>query len=113
MTTTRTDRGSTETTTIYSENGDLTYERIFAAPRETVWRANTEPELVERWWGPHRHQTRVEKLDLRPGGEWRFVSTDTEGNETVVRAGEGYRLPAGWSGTFEALEPVRKVFFLL
>lgn len=31
MTTTRTDRGSTDTTTIYSENGDLTYERAFAA----------------------------------------------------------------------------------
>lgn len=39
--------------------------------------------------------------------------TDTTGTETVVRAGQGYRLPAGWSGTFEALEPVRKVFVLL
>ena len=81
MTTTRTDRGSTDTTTIYSENGDLTYERIFAAPREKVWRANTEADLVERWWGPRRHRTRVETLDVRNGGAWRFVSTDTDGNE--------------------------------
>lgn len=81
MTTTRVDRGSTATTTIYSENGDLTYERVFAAPRELVWRANTEPELIPRWWGPHRHQTRVEKMEVRPGGEWRFVSVDNEGNE--------------------------------
>ncbi len=39
--------------------------------------------------------------------------TGVDGTETVVRAGEGYRLPAGWAGRFEALEPVRKVFFLL
>lgn len=39
--------------------------------------------------------------------------TDAEGCETVVRAGEGYRLPLGWSGRFEAVEPVKKVFFVL
>lgn len=81
MTATRTDRGSTETTTIFSEDGDLTYERIFDAPREAVWRANTDPELIPRWWGPNRHQTRVEEMDVRPGGKWRFVSVDGEGNE--------------------------------
>jgi uncharacterized protein YndB with AHSA1/START domain len=81
MTATRIDRGSTDTTTIYSENGNLTYERVFDAPRELVWKANTDPELIPRWWGPHRHQTRVEEMDVRPGGTWRFVSVDTDGNE--------------------------------
>jgi uncharacterized protein YndB with AHSA1/START domain len=81
MTATRTDRGSTDTTTIYSEGGDLTYERVFDAPRELVWKANTDPELIPRWWGPHRHSTRVEQMDVRPGGTWRFVSVDGDGNE--------------------------------
>jgi uncharacterized protein YndB with AHSA1/START domain len=81
MTATRTDRGSTDTTTIYSEGGDLTYERVFDAPRELVWKANTDPELIPRWWGPHRHSTRVEHMDVRPGGTWRFVSVDGDGNE--------------------------------
>ena len=81
MTATRTDRGSTDTTTIYSEDGSLTYERVFSAPREAVWRANTDPEVIPRWWGPHRHQTRVEKMDVRVGGEWCFISTDREGKE--------------------------------
>jgi uncharacterized protein YndB with AHSA1/START domain len=81
MTATRTDRGSTQSTTIYSQDGDLTYERIFDAPREAVWRANTDPELIPRWWGPHRHSTRVEAMDVRPGGKWRFVSVDGDGNE--------------------------------
>ena len=81
MTATRIDRGSTETTTVYSEGGDLTYERTFAAPRELVWKAHTDPELVSKWWGPLGHQTRVEKMDLRPGGSWRYVSVDADGNE--------------------------------
>ncbi|MFD6063743.1 cupin domain-containing protein [Rhodococcus wratislaviensis] len=40
--------------------------------------------------------------------------TETQSGETVeVRAGEGYRIPAGWSGTWEAIEPVRKIYFML
>jgi uncharacterized protein YndB with AHSA1/START domain len=81
MTATRTDRGSTDTTTIYSIDGDLHYERTFDAPRELVWKAHTDPELVAKWWGPLRHRTRVEEMDLRPGGAWRYVSTDPDGNE--------------------------------
>jgi uncharacterized protein YndB with AHSA1/START domain len=81
MATTRIDRGSTDSTTIYSEGGDLVYERTFDAPRELVWRANTDAELIPRWWGPHRHRTRVDELDLRVGGTWRWVSVDDDGNE--------------------------------
>ena len=81
MTATRVDRGSTDTTTIYSEGGDLTYERTFDAPRELVWEAHTDPDLVAKWWGPLRHQTRVEEMDLRAGGKWRYVSVDPDGNE--------------------------------
>jgi uncharacterized protein YndB with AHSA1/START domain len=81
MTATRIDRGSTDTTTIYSEGGDLTYERTFDAPRDLVWKAHTDPDLVEQWWGPNGHRTRVEEMDLRPGGTWRYVSVDEDGNE--------------------------------
>ena len=30
---------------------EIRIERIFDAPRELVWRAFTEPELVAQWWG--------------------------------------------------------------
>lgn len=83
MTTTRVDRGSTDSTTIYSEGGDLVYERTFDAPRELVWKAHTDPEMIPQWWGPHRHTTRVEEMDVRPGGAWRWVSVDDEGGEFV------------------------------
>lgn len=81
MTMTRIDRGSTESTTIYSVGGDLIYERTFDAPRELVWKAHTDPELIPQWWGPHSYTTRVEKMDVRPGGEWRWVQTGEDGSE--------------------------------
>ena len=75
MTMTRIDRGSTASTTIYSEGGDLVFERIFDAPRERVWQAFTDPALVPRWWGPHGTTTVVAEMDVRPGGMWRYVSS--------------------------------------
>lgn len=81
MTATRIDRGSTDTTTIYSVDGDLVYEREFDAPRELVWKAHTDANLIPRWWGPRRHATRVDEMDVRVGGKWRFTSVDRDGNE--------------------------------
>jgi len=75
MTATRIDRGSTDTTTIYSEGGDLVFERTFDATVEQVWKAFTDPALVPRWWGPHGTTTRVAEMDVRPGGAWRYVSS--------------------------------------
>ena len=75
MTAPRVDRGSTPTTEIYSEGGDLVMSRTFEAPRALVWQAFTDPELVPRWWGPHGTTTVVETMDVRPGGQWRYVSS--------------------------------------
>ena len=74
MTLTRIDRGSTATTTVYSDGGDLVFERTFDAPRELIWKAFTDPELIPRWWGPHGTTTTVAEMDVRPGGSWRYVS---------------------------------------
>ena len=63
MTATRIDRGSTATTTIYSEGGDLVFERIFDAPRERVWQAFTTDADEKRWWGPD-HFTAPVAIDL-------------------------------------------------
>ena len=75
MTAHRIDRASTDTTTIYSEGGDLVFERTFDASREQVWKAMTDPELVPRWWGQHGTTTTVIEMDVRPGGTWRYVSS--------------------------------------
>ena len=71
---------STMTLTLPSDQ-EIVLTRVFDAPRELVWKACTDPEAIPRWWGPRRHTTRVDKMDVRPGGAWRFVSRDAGGNE--------------------------------
>jgi uncharacterized protein YndB with AHSA1/START domain len=83
MNATRIDRGSTDTTAIYSEGGDLYYERTFDAPREAVWKAFTDPEAVPRWWGPHGTTTKVVEMDVRPGGKWRYVSSAADRDDVT------------------------------
>jgi uncharacterized protein YndB with AHSA1/START domain len=87
MSATRIDRGSTETTAIYSDGGDLVFERTFDATVDQVWKAFTDPDLVPRWWGPHGTTTRVVEMDVRPGGRWRYVSSAPD-REDVTFFGE-------------------------
>ena len=54
---------------------------VYDAPRERVWRAYTEPALIEQWWGPRYLTTKVDKMDTRQGGVWRFINRDPEGKE--------------------------------
>src|SRR5438132_11195081 len=60
---------------------ELVSTHVFDAPRELVWKAWTNPKLIPRWWGPRKYSTVVEKMDVRPGGTWRFVQRDAEGNK--------------------------------
>jgi uncharacterized protein YndB with AHSA1/START domain len=101
MVATRIDRGSTATTTIYSEGGDLTFERTFDAPRELVWRAFTDPELIPRWWGKHGTVTTVVEMDVRPGGRWRYAN-HADDRDDVVFFGEYLTVdpPRAFSWTF-------------
>jgi uncharacterized protein YndB with AHSA1/START domain len=101
MTATRIDRGSNETTTIYSDGTDLVFERTFDAPREQVWKAFTDPELIPRWWGPHGTSTTVAEMDVRPGGTWRYISRAPD-REDVVFYGEYLEVdpPKGFKWTF-------------
>lgn len=49
----------------------LTIERVFDAPKELVFKAYTDRELVEKWWG--MGTTQIDKMDAKAGGMWRFV----------------------------------------
>jgi uncharacterized protein YndB with AHSA1/START domain len=52
-----------------SELPEYKLDRIFDAPRELVWRAWTDPELLHRWYGPGA-ETIIHEFDLKPGGMW-------------------------------------------
>lgn len=55
------------------EKLESTMERIFDAPRELLWKAHTDKELVAKWWGPRKYETIVEKYDAKAGGEWKMI----------------------------------------
>jgi len=54
--------------------------RTFDAPRELVYRAFTEPDLLAQWLGPRRYRMTIDRFDLRDGGTWRYVHSDDAGN---------------------------------
>ena len=72
-----------ETTQITAEPGvpQILITREFNAPRELLFRAYTDPELLVQWLGPRRLTTTVDRLDNRDGGGWRFIHRDADGNE--------------------------------
>lgn len=63
------------------EKKSFTMSRIFNAPREVVWNAVTSPELIPQWWGHRDAETIVDKMDVRVGGQWRFIERSKDGNE--------------------------------
>ena len=54
-------------------DSDIFISREYDAPVETVFRAWTEAEQVQQWWGPEGFQCETSEVDIRPGGHWRFV----------------------------------------
>jgi uncharacterized protein YndB with AHSA1/START domain len=60
---------------------ELVMERVFDAPRALVFKAYTDPALIPQWWGPRRYTTTIDRLDLQPGGAWRFIQRGPDGEE--------------------------------
>jgi len=68
----------TETTT---ERHELTLTRLIDAPRELLFRAWTEPELLKRWFTPRPWTTPVVEADVRPGGRSFVLMRGPDGEE--------------------------------
>ena len=82
------------------------YDRRFAATREQVYRAFTEPDHLAQWWGPPGCTIDVLQHEASPGGRFHYA----------MRFGPG--TPAGtamdWHGLFEyrELTPVEHIVFV-
>jgi uncharacterized protein YndB with AHSA1/START domain len=75
------------TTQIIAEPGTLQIQtlREFNAPREFLFRAFTELDLLVQWLGPRGLTMDIDYYDLRDGGAWRFIHRDADGNEYGFR----------------------------
>lgn len=61
-----------------NNSAEYVLDRVFDAPRDLVWKAWTDPEILNRWYGPNI-ETIIHGFDLKPGGAWL--------NEMVMQAG--------------------------
>jgi glutathione S-transferase len=62
----------------------LTITRFFNAPRERVFEAFTEPEVMQSWFGPESCTIPSVALDPRVGGRYRIEMHSREGNVYIV-----------------------------
>jgi uncharacterized protein YndB with AHSA1/START domain len=77
----------------------LELRRIFAAPRERVFRAWTAPEELKRWHAPGPLSTPLAEVDLRVGGTYRIHMRAPDGNEHRV------------TGVYREVDPPSKLVF--
>lgn len=68
-------------TTTTTEGRDLVLTRLIDAPREKVYRAWTDPELLKQWFAPLPWTTPRAALDVRAGGSSLVVMRGPDGNE--------------------------------
>ena len=86
---------TTENRLEVSAKGDreIVGTRVFDAPREVVFETMMDPELIGEWWV----DTKVDVMDVRVGGSWRFVSVGSDGSEHAFR------------GTYREITPHERV----
>jgi uncharacterized protein YndB with AHSA1/START domain len=76
---------------------EIHVERVFDAPRDRVFAVYTDPALIPEWWGPRDGTAIVDQMDVRPGGQWRFVIRGADGTETAFR------------GTYREVSPPERI----
>lgn len=87
-----------ETLKITTPNdNEIAMTRVFNAPRDLVFDCWTTPELMKRWFHPNAWTLSVCEIDLRVGGEYRYVWRSPEGQEM------------GMGGVYREIVPIERL----
>lgn len=54
-------------------------QRELRFPRQLVWKAITEAEHANRWWGPDGFTNENSTMDFRVGGQWKYEMVGPDG----------------------------------
>jgi len=54
-------------------NYEVVTTRVFNFPRQSVYKAWTNPNHLKNWWGPKGFTNTFHEFDLRAGGKWKFI----------------------------------------
>ncbi|WP_295716085.1 SRPBCC domain-containing protein [Mucilaginibacter sp.] len=55
--------------------------REFNAPIEKVWKAWTDPDLLQKWWGPKPWVAITKSMDFTVGGVWLYSMVGPDGQK--------------------------------
>jgi uncharacterized protein YndB with AHSA1/START domain len=80
---------------MFPSDREIRVTRVFDFPRALIWECHTEAGLVRRWMlGPDGWTMPVCEIDLRVGGQYRYVwRSDADGSEFGFR-GEYHEIVA-------------------
>ena len=83
-----------------SADGAFVLARLFNAPRHVVWKAWSEAEQMQAWWGPKGCSIRLVTFEFRPGGFFHYAMQFSNG-------------PQMWGRfLYRDIEPQRRILWL-
>jgi Activator of Hsp90 ATPase homolog 1-like protein len=84
-----------------NDTGDrVRIERAYDAPAKEIWNLWTTPQGIESWWAPDGFKVKVDKLELKPGGELVYTMTATGPEQIEFMRGAGMPLSTESRKTF-------------
>lgn len=72
---------------------------MFNASRESLFRAYTDPVQITKWWGPGIFEIIVDKMELIPGGYWRYIQRSPGGCDYA------------FNGHYQEIDPPAKLVY--
>jgi uncharacterized protein YndB with AHSA1/START domain len=75
----------TMTTELVGDRG-IVMTRMFSAPRRLVFKAYSDCDHLNQWWGPRLWPLSYCDLDFRPGGTWHYCMRGPNGEEAWGKA---------------------------
>lgn len=64
----------------------LVFTKILHAPRKQVFAMFSDPENLEKWWGPEHWPATIKSFDFTPGGVWHYYVTGPDGTKAWGKA---------------------------
>jgi uncharacterized protein YndB with AHSA1/START domain len=77
---------TTNTTTKMLSDRSFAVTRTFRVPAARLFAAYTDPKQLAQWWAPWGGTFKVEAMDVRPGGKYRYVQS-VPGRPTMAFVG--------------------------
>lgn len=66
---------------VNKETKTITVKKGFDAELSLVWKAYSDPEILDKWWAPKPWKAKTKSMDFRTGGHWLYAMVGPEGEE--------------------------------